>query len=257
MSQNNYPAGGYIPQPAEAKGPRQKKEKINNVELTGLVESRARDQEIKYYPFSNGNGGAIHINVKTSEIVENQFDANGYPKTRIAFVPVTVKTNKNITEQQLRSVQIGMKVHIVGFISNHQYEDRNGNKRSSLEVDAYVFEVQAMPMQAAPGGYPAPGQYLQQPQYQQAPQYPQAPQHPAQGQYPPQGQYPQQRPYPPQGGYPAPGQYPQQGQQPPQYQRPQYPGPGQYPAQGQQPRPPYNNDNDLPVGDVNLEGLNP
>ena len=265
MSQNNYPAGGYTQQPTEAKGPRQKKEKINSVELTGLVESRARDQEIKYYAFSNGNGGAIHFNVKTSEPIEGQSDANGYPKMKIAFVPVTVRTNKNISEQQLRSIQVGMKVHVVGRIANQQYEDRNGNKRSSLEVEAYVFEIQAMPMQSAPNAYHAPGQYPPQgpyppqpPQYGGQPQYGAQPPYPGQ-QYPPQQgpqyggqpQYGQQ--YPPQQG-PQYGGQPQYGQQ--LYPRPQYPTPGQNPQQGQQNQPRYNDPNDLPVGDVNLDGLN-
>lgn len=252
MNQNDYQGGyqGGMPSaPAEPRAPRQKKEKINSVELTGYVESRFRDQEIKFVPFQNG-GGAININIKTTETTEGP-----NPVVKTTYIPVNVVTNKNIDAAQLRSIAVGTKVHIVGRLNNRKYEDRSGNKHNVLEVSAYVFEILAPPMQTSPVQYAQQGpQYP--PQYgQQGPQY-QQPQYPPQygAQMPQQGpQYPsQQQPqYPPQYAPQYGPQYPQQGQ--PANQPPQYASQGpQYPQQGQrQPQQQYN-PHDLPIGDVNI-----
>ncbi len=238
-----YPQGGYAPAAAEAKAPRQKKEKINSVELTGHVESRARNQEIRFFEFPNNGGGAIHINVRTQEFTGTS-DQNGNPKMKTAYIPVSVKTNKNITAEQLKTVVPGMKVHVVGRLTNQQYDDRNGQKRSSLVVEAYVFEILEMPMMQTPYGpqpYGMPPQ--QQPMQQYPPQYGQPV--PAQQPYPQYGQ-----PYPQQYGQPA-----QPAQQPftPPYPQPQGQQQGAYyNTRGRQPAPPAEDPNDLPIGDVNI-----
>jgi len=268
---NNYP-GGYAqgaytpPAAAPAKGQRQKKEKTNVVELTGIVESRGRNQEIQFYGFQNGTGGGvIHINLRVQEFT-GKSDENGNPKTTTSFVPVSVYTNNGsttrITEQQLRSVVAGMKVHVVGRLVNRRFKDNTGADRSTLEVNAYVFEVLEMPMVAPAvpmGGQPWPQQGQQQSYYgggqpmpQQGPGYVQ-PQAPTYG-----GGYPgapapgQAQPYPRQQQAPGYNQGYSQGQQQPPYYGPGAPQQGQG---GQQGAGPVYNPNDLPplnVGDINI-----
>lgn len=239
----NYPQGGYQPGVSAVK---QKKEKINTWEGIGVVFARSANNgdPIKFFPFPNG-GGAIHILVKCTEYTGTN-DENGNPKMRTTSIPVNVVTNKNITMQQLQNVTPGMKVHVVGKLNVESYTDKvSGAKKSSLVVNAYVFEIlsqaeytaqqpmygqQAAVFQNQP--YPAPGFPAYPPQQgQQAPAY-----------YQPAGQMPQQMQqasqippyYQPTGQMPqAPRQQPAGVQVPPQAQQiPQ----GQYgrPQQGGQ-----------------------
>lgn len=244
MTQNNFPGGA-----APAGAPRQKKERINQVELTGYVEARTRDGQIKFFSFTNG-GGALHINIKTTEPIEGQVDANGYPRTKTTYIPVSVMTNKNISDLQLKSIAVGMKVHVVGRLVNQKFEDKKtGQQRNILEVQAYVFEILAMPMQAAPP------QYGPQPPYPGQTPYP-TPQFPGQMPgYPPQAQ-PYGPQYPGQPSYPSP-QFPGQAPgYPPQAQPQHYAPQPQYPGQPTMASPiagaAYNDPNDLPAGDINV-----
>lgn len=270
MNENPYqqggmPQGGYAPNAQEQRPARQKKDKINNVELTGLVEPRGRNQEIKVFTFPNG-GAAVHINLKIQEAT-GKSDENGFPRMRTTYIPVSIRTNKIIPLEQLRSIAIGMKVHVVGRLNNTSYEDKRGEKRTSLEVDVYVLEILEMPMQQAapyaaqPYQQPQPGQgmpYGTQP-YPQVPagqQYPPQYAQPQPGQGMPYGAQPYQQapagqPYPPQYAQPQPGQsMPYAGQ--PYIQAPagqQAAPPAYQPQVGRQ----YNDPNDLPPdGNINI-----
>ena len=240
MNENPYqggiPQGGYAPNAQEQRPARQKKDKINNVELTGLVEPRGRNQEIKVFTFPNG-GAAVHINLKIQEAT-GKSDENGFPRMRTTYIPVSIRTNKIIPLEQLRSIAIGMKVHVVGRLNNTSYEDKRGEKRTSLEVDVYVLEILEMPMQQA-----AP--YAAQP-YQPQPA----------GGMPPYGGQPYQQapagqPYPPQYAQPQPGQgMPYGGQPYPQAAAGQQAAPPAYQPQGGRQ---YNDPNDLPpAGNINI-----
>ena len=192
-----------------------KRERINVWEGKGTVQPKSMKDgdEIKFFPFPNG-GGAIHFNLKVEE--NNGVDERGMPRIKTTYVPVNVRTNKVIPEYVLRQVVPGMKVKIVGALSFQSYKDTAGQSRSSLSVDAFVFQIEAAPAQAPaymPGSapYAAPG-------YQQAP-----PLYPNQQ---PQTAYP----YPSAPGYPPqmPPQMPPQGYgQAPAYQQAM---PGQKPA---------------------------
>ena len=255
MANNNY-QGGYQQVSDGARTP--KKPVINKGEWIGLVRTRSGKDEdgIRFIPWPDG-GGVIHFTLETQEALSA--DQNGQPRVEKCFIPVNVKTTRNgsITAPQLQSVRPGMKVHIVGKLKNESFTSkRDGTKRSTLVVEAFVFEVLEMPQQGyvpqynAPGqgGYPAQGGYPPQGGYGQpaygGQTYPAQGGYPAQSGYPPQGG---QQGYPgqPAGGYGAPAQggYQQPGGYPPQGGAQGYPGQpaqGGYgaPAQGQQ-NPPY------------------
>lgn len=225
MSQNYQQGAGKAP----------RKPIINKWEGEGIVRPRSgnAEDEIKFFPFQKG-GGAIHITVACSELSSGA-DENGQPRTVTCYVPVSVMTNKLITEQQLKGVRPGMKVHVVGRLQPESYTSKKtGNKVTTMVVSAFVFEILEMPQQGYQSQYPQQGVYPQQggiypPQGQYYPQQGMYP--PPQGGYPPQGGM-----YPPQGGYPQ-----QQGMYPPQQQVPyqgQQPGYVQQ-AGGNPPTPPY------------------
>lgn len=205
--------------------------KINSVELLGTVQPRGRDQEIKFFQFNNG-GGAIHISVLVTE--DRGADEQGQPKQVNTYIPVSVYANKLISAEQLKSIRPGTKVRVVGRLASKTYDNkRTGQKSTSIEVDAFVFEVLEQPQQAASYGYAQAPQYPGAPQGgfmpQQAPQYPGAPQGGYMSQQAPQYPGAQQYPGAPQGGY-----MPQQA--------PQYPGAQQYPGAPQggfMPQPQY------------------
>lgn len=221
-------AGGQAP----------RKQKINEWTGEGIVRPRSGNDgdEIRFFPFQRG-GGAIHITVACTE----QYGAseNGQPKEQTSYVPVNVITNSRITEEQLKGVCAGMRVRVVGKLTPESYTSkRTGQKVTTLVVNAFVFEVLAMPAHS----------YTQQGVYapQQAPYPPQAPPYPPQAGYPgpaaapiyppyqgaPQAYFPQQGGYP---GYPG-AQAPQYPQQPPQYNPQNAPAPA--PQGGRQQAPP-------------------
>lgn len=242
---NNYQQGG---------GRAPKKPVTNKWEGEGIVRSRTgNDQdEIKFYPFKNG-GGAIHIAVAVSK-ESTEPDDQGRPKIVTTYVPVSVMTNRNINDAQLRAVRPGMKVHVVGELQAESYVSKQTNQRvTRLAVNAFVFEVLEMPQQAYQGAYQPQPQYGAQPQYPAQPQYgggqpmyPGQPQYGSQPMYPGQPQYQGQPPYgaqpqyqgqPPYTGQPG-MQPPQGGGVPPYYQppqgatgQPQYQGQPQYGTQ--------------------------
>ena len=178
---------------------------INRWEGEGVVRPRSGNDgdEIRFFPFKNG-GGAIHISIECTETTGA--DQNGQPRTITTYVPVNVMANRLIPEQQLKAVRPGMRVRAKGRLQQESYTSKkDGTRRTTMVVNAFVFEILDMQPQA-----------VQQPGYA------------AQPGYAPQGQYPPQQPaYPPQQpGYPVqqPG-YAPQGQYPPQqpaYQQPGY-----------------------------------
>lgn len=97
-------------------------------------------------------------------------------------------------ESLSRILRKGMKVVVSGRLSQSRWEDKNGNKRSKLEVIAN--DVELPPRNASQG--------QQQPQQGQ--------------QYQQQGNYPNQQQYAPQNGY----QQPQNGYQQQGYQQDVY-----------------------------------
>ena len=188
----------------EQQTPKQKKQKVNEVTLVGVIRPRSSNENepFKFYPFKDG-GGAIHVNLKVTE----NMDSPQGPKARTVSIPVDIYTNKAISQQALTSLIPGTTVKIVGSLSNNSYESKKtGQRQTILVVRAFILEVLQMPQQEfaqAPGyGYPAYGQqpaYQQQPQYPPQPQYQQNPAQRAPGAYAPQSPaYAQQNPsYPP------------------------------------------------------------
>ena len=225
---NNYNQGGA----GGAGAPKQKKEVINKGEWVGFVRTRSGKpgDPIKFIPWANG--GVIHI---TLEVQENiGADENGQAKIQKGFFPVNLSTKyKPITVQQLQSIQPGMKVRIVGKLINESYTSKkDGERRTSIAIEAFLVEVLEMPQQTYGtqwGAWPQQGGFGPQQGYPQ-----QGFQHP-QGYQQPQGGYPQQGAWPQQGGFGPQQGYPQQGfQQPQGYQQPQggYPQQGPWPQQG-------------------------
>ena len=212
MSQNYEQRGGKRPS----------KPIINKWEGEGIVRSRSANdsEDIKFFAFPKG-GGAIHISLECSEI--NRADANGQPRVTTSYIPVNVFTNKLITEQQLRAVRQGMKVHVVGKLQPESYTSKKtGNNVTTMVVNAYVFENLEMPQQAMgygpvptfgpqPGYAPQGGQPAPQQGYGPVPAYGPQPAYGGQGA---QQGYGQQGPQPGYGGQGAQQGYGQQGPQP-------------------------------------------
>lgn len=144
---------------------------------------------------------------------------------------------RELGEHAAGSLTKGMRVIATGFLEQKTYKDREGNDRTSIELNVQEIgpslkyaTAQVTRVQNGQGGQQQGGQQQQQ---QQQPQG-----QPPQGYGPPQGA-PQQQGYgmPPQGGaYPAPQGQPQQQMQPggvpPQQQMP----PQGQPAQQQPPQ---------------------
>lgn len=270
----NYQGAPQYGQKADKK----KESPVNKCEFTGYTRTRGNYPEIKVNELPSGSA-SVKFSLECREYTGNS-DENGNPKVRTTYVPVSVWTNKSIPVAMLKSIVPGMKVHVVGRLSNQHYKDKNGQDKNFTECEAYVLEILESPqMMAAPQmpynqpygygqqpmpqqGYapqqqmPMPPQYgapVQQPYYPQQPYPQQVPQYPA---YAPQPQAPQPQAQP-QNGYGQ--QAPQQGRQavtapqqqsqapvPPYYQRPQG---QQVPPQGGAPAPELD---DLPVGDVDI-----
>lgn len=226
-----------------------KKQVINKWEGIGIVRPRSAQENdaLQFFAFPNG-GGALHFSLLCTEITGA--DANGAPKTRTTYLPVKVYTNKNITEQQLRSIVSGMKLRCVGSLQHESYTSKKtGQKVSALVLNAYVIEILEAPMQGQYPPQPYGTQYPYPQPQQGGPAYQQPYPEPAPGPQRAPAQAPQYQPQPQYGQAPAQGpQYqpqPQYGQAPapaPQYQpQPQYgQAPAQAPAQAQpqyQPQP--------------------
>lgn len=219
---NNYYSGS----PQGGTPRTQKKDVFNQWQAIGILRSRSTDENepLKFIPWKNG-GGVVNANLKITEQIG--VDENGQPKTRKTSVPVSIKTNKNITAQQLQSIMSGTKVRVVGRIQLETYESKSTNSRkTTLVADVYVLEILEVPMQPAFGGYPqgmVPPQGMTPPQGMPAPGYPPQGYPQAQPQYHPGQQPPQQYYHQPQQA-PQPQQMPTQ--MPPQqqyYQQPHQP----------------------------------
>jgi single-strand DNA-binding protein len=144
---------------------------------------------------------------------------------------------RNLGEHCGATLHKGNRVVVLGTVRQRSYQDREGNARTSLEIEAIEVGAAlqfatAIINRSSQGGGQQQGQ--QQPPQQGYPGAQQQGYPGAQQQMPPQG-YPQQQPqgYPPQQQMPPQG-YPPQGQQPPQ----QYPPQQQMPPQGQPPQQP-------------------
>lgn len=81
----------------------------------------------------------------------------------------------------------GSLVFVSGRLRQNRWEDKDGNKRSKIEIvgdDIHFGSGNQQPQQYQPQQYQPAPQYQYQPQYQQpAPQYPQGYQQPYQPQY--------------------------------------------------------------------------
>lgn len=211
----------YVPGNPQG-GNRQKKEIFNQWQAIGVLRSFKENEPLKFTPWKNG--GVLNALLSVVEPIGQ--DENGNPKTRKFSIKVSIKTNKNITAQQLQSLATGTKVRIVSRLVIETFTDRENKQNTRVCADVYVIEVLEMPMQSfaqppTPNQY-YPGYQQQYPQQQQqyaqhpqTPQYQQYPQYPGQTPVPPQYLTPPQTPSP-QGQYPP--YPPQPGQQPPWYQ---------------------------------------
>lgn len=202
-----------------------KKEHHNLWQAIGILRPRSNNENepLKFIQWKSG-GGVINAKLNITE----QFgtDEHGNPKTKRTSMPVRIKTNKNITAQQLQSIVSGTKVRVVARMEQETYDSKLDNsKKEIVFADVFVLEILEVPMMPVYGGYPGtaapvppqgvPHQYG----YPPAPNgYPQYPGYPPQGQpqyQPPyQSQAPQGQPAPSYHGFPPP---PPQGQDMPKY----------------------------------------
>ena len=125
-SQNNY--NGQGAGSAQPSG-KQKKEKVNYVELVGYLTARSSNEndQIVFYPFKNG-GGAVHCSLKVLQPT-GQADEYGNPKMRTTYVPVDIAVNKMIPASTLQGLIPGMKVKVVGELRLQTYQKKNTNEK--------------------------------------------------------------------------------------------------------------------------------
>ena len=220
-----------------------RKEVINQCEFRGVIRARSANENepIKVFEFDNG-GAVVHANIKVSEYT-GKADAQGNPKMKTSTIPVNISANKIIPVDLLRSIIPGSMVRVVGRLETESFKDKQtGQFRSSLVVNAFVFEILQAPVQQYGQQYgqmypPYGQQPAQQPNYGPGPYAPVAA--PAYGQQPAQqGYQPYGQPVPPaQQGYGRPAQQ-AAGQQQRPAQAPHQQGgqqvPGWYVGPGQQ-----------------------
>ena len=230
---NNYQSGN--PQG----GNRQKKEIFNQWQAIGVLRPFKEGDTLKFKPWKNG--GVLNALISIVEPIG--VDESGNAKTRKFTMKCSIKTNKNITAQQLQSIAPGTKVRVVARLILESYADSRQQQVTSVCADVYVLEILEVPMQT----YQQPPQYQPQAPYGQYPQAQPVAPPPAQPQYyqpqaqPPQAPAPQYPNYPGYPGYPGQPvpqpqpQYQAQPQQAPPPAQPQY----YQPQPGGQPVPPY------------------
>jgi single-strand DNA-binding protein len=107
--------------PAESRLPEQ-----NTVLLTGRL---TRDPELKYTSSGVANcrfSLAVNRRIKDSKTGEWKDDTT--------FVNISVW--RDAAEQSAKKLKKGSPVHVEGRLRSYEYKDKDGNKRSGMEVEA-------------------------------------------------------------------------------------------------------------------------
>lgn len=198
---------------------------MNETTLT-IVGNLTADPELRYT--QSGAAVASFTIASTPRSFDRQ--ANEWKDGEALFMRCSAW--RALGEHIAGSVVKGNRVIVQGFLKQKSYQDKEGNQRTSLELDVQDFgpslQFATAQVVRVQGGGQGGGQQMQPQQgyvpSQQAPQ--QGP--------PQQGGYPQQGP-PQQGGYPQQG--PPQQQAPQQGGYPQQQAPHQGPPQQQMPSP--------------------
>jgi len=103
----------------------------NTVLLTGRL---TRDPELKYTASGVGNcrfGMAVNRRVKDSK--------SGEWKDDTTFVNISVW--REAAEQCGKRLKKGSPVHVEGRLRSYDYQDKDGNKRSGMEVEARRVQI--------------------------------------------------------------------------------------------------------------------
>lgn len=111
---------------------------LPNITMTGNV---VDDPELRFTP----SGKAV-VNFRVAANQRKKTDAGGWVDGDTCFLSV------NAWEQQAEAiaeqVQRGTKVVVTGTLRQRDYEDRDGNKRSVYEVQAYDVALVVRPPKA-------------------------------------------------------------------------------------------------------------
>lgn len=103
----------------------------NTVLLTGRL---TRDAELKYTASGAANcrfGIAVNRNVKDAK--------TGQWKEDVTFVNVSVW--REAAERCGKILKKGSPVHVEGRLRSYEYQDKDGNKRSGMEVEARRVQI--------------------------------------------------------------------------------------------------------------------
>lgn len=122
-------------------------EQQNTVLLTGRL---TRDPELKY----TANGTAM---CRFSLAINRRYkDKTGEYKDDTTFVNCVIW--RDAGERVGKTVKKGSPVHVEGRLRSYDYQDKEGNKRSGIEVEARRVQIleKTSPAGAAGGGEPEP-----------------------------------------------------------------------------------------------------
>lgn len=136
----------------------QRQNRINYAEVEGFIEPNSRNANpnapIPFYSKDGGQSGISSFNLRVSEPM-NVMDEQGRPKVRTTYISITVRTNQKLPPQFVANLFPGMYVHCYGHLRNNSFEDRQGQKRTKMVIDAYFVETKQPPMQQfVPQGQP-------------------------------------------------------------------------------------------------------
>lgn len=100
---------------------------LPNITMTGNV---VDDPELRFTP----SGKAV-VNFRVAANQRKKTDAGGWVDGDSCFLTVNAWEDK--AEAIAELVQRGSKVVVTGVLKQRDYDDREGNKRSAFEVQAY------------------------------------------------------------------------------------------------------------------------
>jgi single-strand DNA-binding protein len=100
---------------------------LPNITMTGNV---VDDPELRFTP----NGKAV-VNFRVAANQRKKTEAGGWVDGDSCFLSVSAWEDK--AEAIAEFVQRGSKVVVTGVLKQRDYEDREGNKRSAYDVQAY------------------------------------------------------------------------------------------------------------------------
>jgi len=84
------------------------------------------------------NGGGVRLRIVSNDRVKNDSTGNWDDKDTSWW---TVKAWKNLAEQSINTLKKGQEVVIVGKIYEETWQDKEGNNRTSYDVNADTIAV--------------------------------------------------------------------------------------------------------------------